>query len=99
MTLQTLEYFIAVAQYRNFTKAAEACHVTQPALSRAIRTLEEELGCSLLIRAGRTAALTPEGGGEAKPAAPAGRVCHARLPEGFYAEAVWGKGFCTSLPH
>ena len=61
MTLQTLEYFIAVAQYRNFTKAAEACHVTQPALSRAIRTLEEELGCSLLIRAGRTAALTPEG--------------------------------------
>ena len=61
MTLQTLEYFIAVAQYRNFTKAAEACHVTQPALSRAIRALEEELGCSLLVRSGRTATLTAEG--------------------------------------
>ena len=61
MTLQTLEYFIAVSQYRNFTKAAQACHVTQPALSRAIRGLEEELGCPLLIRSGRTAILTPEG--------------------------------------
>jgi len=61
MTLQTLEYFIAVSRHRNFTKAAEACHVTQPALSRAIRGLEEELGCSLLIRSGRTAVLTPEG--------------------------------------
>lgn len=61
MTLQTLEYFIAVAQYRNFTKAAQACLVTQPALSRAIRGLEEELGCPLLVRSGRTATLTPEG--------------------------------------
>ena len=61
MTLQTLEYFIAVAQYQNFTKAAQACHVTQPALSRAIRALEEELGCALLLRSGRTAVLTDEG--------------------------------------
>lgn len=61
MTLQTLEYFIAVSKHRNFTKAAQACHVTQPALSRAIRSLEEELGCPLLIRSGRTATLTAEG--------------------------------------
>lgn len=61
MTLQTLEYFIAVAQYKNFTKAAQACLVTQPALSRAIRGLEEELGCPLFLRSGRTAELTPEG--------------------------------------
>ncbi len=61
MTLQMLEYFIAVAQYRNFTKAAQACLVTQPALSRAIRALEEELDCILLVRSGRTATLTPEG--------------------------------------
>ena len=61
MTLQTLEYFIAVAQYKNFTRAAQACLVTQPALSRAIRGLEEELGCPLLLRSGRTAELTPEG--------------------------------------
>ena len=61
MTLQTLEYFIAVAQHRNFTQAARACHVTQPALSRAVHALEEELGCQLLVRAGRSVALTHEG--------------------------------------
>ena len=61
MTLQTLEYFIAVAQHRNFTQAARACHVTQPALSRAVHALEEELGCQLLVRTGRSVALTHEG--------------------------------------
>ena len=58
MTLQTLEYFIAVAQHRNFTQAARACHVTQPALSRAVHALEEELGCKLLVRSGRSLDLT-----------------------------------------
>lgn len=61
MTLQTLEYFIAVARQGNFTRAAEECHVTQPALSRAIHSLEEELGCALLVRSGRRVTLTHEG--------------------------------------
>lgn len=61
MTLQMLEYFAAVARCGNFTQAAQACHVTQPALSRAVHALEEELGCPLLVRAGRGVALTHEG--------------------------------------
>ena len=61
MTLQMLQYFIAVAQYQNFTRAAQSCFVTQPALSRAIQELEEELCCQLLVRTSRSVMLTPEG--------------------------------------
>ena len=61
MTLQSLEYFIAVARYKNFTRAAQECFVTQPALSRAIRELEEELQCQLLIRTSRSVVLTAAG--------------------------------------
>ena len=61
MTLQMLQYFIAVAKYQNFTKAAQSCFVTQPALSRAIQELEEELSCRLLVRTSRSVMLTPEG--------------------------------------
>ena len=43
MTLQMLEYFIALAEYGSFTDAAGACFVSQPALSRAIASLENEL--------------------------------------------------------
>ena len=61
MTFQMLSYFISVAESRSFTKAAEQCFVTQPALSRAIRELEEELGCQLFKRTKRQVVLTPEG--------------------------------------
>ena len=61
MTLQTLTYFISVARQRNFTRAAEECFVTQPALSRAISDLEEELQCRLLNRTSRSVSLTPAG--------------------------------------
>ena len=61
MTLQALQYFIAVAKHKNFTKAAEECFVTQPALSRAIRELEEELGCRLFARNTRSVVLTAAG--------------------------------------
>ena len=61
MTLQALQYFLAVARHKNFTKAAEKCFVTQPALSRAIRELEEELGCRLFARTSRSVELTPAG--------------------------------------
>src|SRR5258708_20216377 len=43
-------YFLAVAETRNFTRAAELCNVTQPALTRAVQKLEEELGGLLLRR-------------------------------------------------
>src|SRR5713101_6828979 len=48
--MQQVRYFLSVCQTLNFTRAAEVCHVSQPALSRAIRQLEAELGGELLRR-------------------------------------------------
>lgn len=50
MDLTQIRYFLAVARELNFTRAAEACNVTQPALTRAVQRLEEELGGPLLLR-------------------------------------------------
>src|SRR3954447_17811352 len=50
MEMQQIRYFIILAQTVNFTRAAEACNVTQPALTRAIKQLEEELGGDLIRR-------------------------------------------------
>jgi DNA-binding transcriptional LysR family regulator len=49
MDIHHVRYFLAVCETRNFTRAAERCHVTQPALSRAIQQLEDEVG-GLLFR-------------------------------------------------
>ncbi|HUS52387.1 MAG TPA: LysR family transcriptional regulator [Thermohalobaculum sp.] len=48
--MHQIRYFLAVSQHLNFTKAAEACHVAQPSLTRAIKKLEEELGGELFRR-------------------------------------------------
>lgn len=50
MTIQQLEYILAVDRYRHFAKAAEHCHVTQPTLSMMIQKLEDELGVKLFDR-------------------------------------------------
>lgn len=50
MNLRDLEYVIAVAKYGNFSAAADACHVSQPALSNQIKKLEKELGVDLFLR-------------------------------------------------
>lgn len=50
MEFQEVRYFLALSQTLNFTKAAEACHVSQPALTRAIRKMEDELGGLLFSR-------------------------------------------------
>ena len=50
MEMHQIRYFLAVAETLNFTRAAEACHVAQPSLSRAVRRLEEELGGDLFRR-------------------------------------------------
>jgi LysR family hydrogen peroxide-inducible transcriptional activator len=50
ITLKQLRYLAALAEHRHFGKAAEACSVTQPALSMQIRDLEKDLGCDLVER-------------------------------------------------
>ena len=61
MELRTLRYFLAVAQARTISAAAEALHVTQPTLSRQMQELEEELGKTLFLRGKRSITLTEEG--------------------------------------
>ena len=58
---RSLLYFLALAKTRNFTRAAESLFVTQPAFSRKIAELEEELGCQLFLRKTRPIELTPAG--------------------------------------
>jgi DNA-binding transcriptional LysR family regulator len=50
MELHEIRYFIALSETLNFTRAAEACNVTQPALTRAIKSLEDKLGGPLIHR-------------------------------------------------
>ncbi|MBK1878830.1 LysR family transcriptional regulator [Pelagicoccus mobilis] len=61
MELQQLRYFASVARHRNFTRAAEECRVSQPALSIQIKKLETELGGPLFHRQGRQIVLTNVG--------------------------------------
>ena len=61
MLFRQLEYFVALAQERHFARAATACYVSQPALSEAIRKLEQELNVPLVRRGQKFEGLTPEG--------------------------------------
>ena len=61
MQLQQLSYFLAVADTRHFTRAAELVHVAQPSLSKQIRALEHELGAVLFSRARGNISLTSAG--------------------------------------
>ncbi|MGO1908636.1 MAG: LysR substrate-binding domain-containing protein [Brevibacterium linens] len=61
MELQQLRYVLAVAEERNFTRAAASCHVVQSALSHQVKALERELGVALFARTSRRVELTDAG--------------------------------------
>jgi len=61
MELRQLEYFVAVAEEQNFTRAAERVHISQSGVSAQIRQLERELGADLFDRSTRAATLTVAG--------------------------------------
>jgi DNA-binding transcriptional LysR family regulator len=93
MEMQQVRYFIAVAKTLNFTRAAEECNVTQPALTRAIKLLEYELGGDMIRREGRHTHLTELG----NKMLPMLRQCHdAALAAKSLAKAV-SKGEVSTL--
>ncbi|WP_214409099.1 LysR family transcriptional regulator [Sphaerisporangium fuscum] len=61
MNLQQLRYVVATAEHRTMTDAARSLYIAQPALSRAIRDLERELGMTLFARSGRGVVVTAQG--------------------------------------
>jgi DNA-binding transcriptional LysR family regulator len=82
MELRQLEYFVAVAEEANFTRAAERVHISQSGVSAQVRALETELGAELFDRSARTARLTAAG---------AAALPHARAAlgaAGFLRQAV-----------
>lgn len=61
MELRHLRYFVAVAERKGFREASRFLHVSQPAISKSLTQLEEELGVELFARSGRTVRLTAQG--------------------------------------
>ncbi|MGJ7033634.1 LysR substrate-binding domain-containing protein [Niabella hirudinis] len=88
MTLQQLEYIIAVDTHRNFIKAADSCYITQPTLSMQIQKLEEELGVKIFDRSKLPVVPTSTGQGILEHAR---RVLHARNELNRFIEDQKGK--------
>ena len=68
LDIRRLSLFLAVVEHDGFTRAAQAVHISQPALSQAIAELEAELGGPLFHRLGRTVTLTDAGAALVGPA-------------------------------
>lgn len=61
MHIAQINAFLTVAELQSFSRAAEKLHLTQPAVSKRIRQLEDEIGCKLIDRIGKNSILTPHG--------------------------------------
>src|SRR6185369_3550005 len=61
MDIRQLQYLVGLSREKHFTRAAQACHVTQPTLSGRIRQLEQELGVPIVERGQRFIGFTPDG--------------------------------------
>src|SRR3546814_3367100 len=61
MNLQHLRYLVGFSEHRTLTDAADSLGISQPAISRALHELEQELGCILFQRPGRRLEFTPAG--------------------------------------
>ncbi|MDO4920413.1 MAG: LysR family transcriptional regulator [Phascolarctobacterium sp.] len=61
MLLRQMKYFLAVADCKSFSEAAEQCFISQSAISQQVKALEDELGTELILRSNRRFALTPAG--------------------------------------
>lgn len=73
--LASLRYLVALDEHKHFGRAALACHITQPALSNALRALEQEFGTTIINRGRVYVGLTPEG---ERVLATAQRMMHER---------------------
>lgn len=97
--LRHLRYFLAVAETENFTRAAERCGVSQPAISQQMQLLEQALGVLLLSRAGRRVRLTEAGRTFAERARLVlRRMDEARDAVGAVREAVVGHVEAAAIP-
>ncbi len=93
MEMHQIRYFLALCHTLNFTRAAEECHVSQPALSRAIRQLEVELGGELLRRERSLTQITDLG----RAALPSLRQCYeGRQTAQSLAQSYLKKGHAPS---
>ena len=87
MNFHSLDYFLVLAREKNFTRAAEALHITQQSLSAAIAALERELGCPLVVRRTPDTMAYPISFGYAKRAYPWSvladfiRIARAQYPQ------------------
>lgn len=73
--LGSLKYLVALDEHKHFGRAAQACHITQPALSNALRAIEREFGCAIVTRGRSFVGFTPEG---QRVLASARRMLHER---------------------